>query len=112
MRFVLSFLMFSIILSGYMAAAHAFEPVSKEQTQISLCDGCQPDNSNDTSDNGDSPIKNCDMGCHTCCSIQAAFSSSNIIGLPKVANKLAPMYETKLAGYFLFSLLRPPRILV
>lgn len=95
-----------------MAAAHAFEPVSKGQTQISLCDGCQIDNSNNAPDNDDGPIKNCDMGCHTCCSIQAAFSSSNVIGLLRTTNKLTPMYETELADSFLFSLLRPPRILV
>jgi hypothetical protein len=112
MRLIISFFMFSIILSGFMTAAHAFEPVSDGKAGITLCDDCQGKNADSTQDQDDAPAKSCDLSCHNCCAGHVGFLSSASVNLVSASATLSPLYEQKLADAFLFSLLRPPRILV
>lgn len=115
MRLIFSILILAITFSGYMAAAHAFEPVGGEQTQtmdMAICDGCQQGNAPDTQDQNSDAAKNCGMNCHSCCSGPAGFFSTAYIGLPLASANLSSFYTDKLAGEYLFSLLRPPRNLV
>ncbi len=115
MRLIFSLLIFAITLSGYMAAAHAFELVAGEQTQamdMAACDGCQQDNSPDAPDQNDDSTKNCGVNCPNCCSGSAGFFFSTHMRLQPVSANLSSFYTDKLAGEYLFSLLRPPRNLV
>ena len=112
MRLIISFLMFSIILSGFMTAAHAFEPAFDGKAGITLCDDCQGNNTDDTQNQEDVPAKSCDLSCHSCCAGNVGFISSTSVNLVSASAMLSPLYEQKMADAFLFSLLRPPRILV
>ena len=114
MRLIFSLLIFAITLSGFVAAAHAFEPVSGGQTQVMgiACDDCQPGNSNDAQDQDGVPAKGCDMGCHSCCSGNAALFSDVNVHLSPVSASLSAFYTNTLVGDYVFSLLRPPRNLV
>jgi hypothetical protein len=111
MRLIVFFLMFSIILNGFMTAAHAYEPVSDEKAGVTLCDDYQGNNADNTQDQ-DAPAKSCDLSCHSCCAGNVGFLSFASVNLVCASATLSPLYEQKLADAFLFSLLRPPRILV
>ena len=110
MRLIIFFLMFSIILSGFASAVHAFEQPSSGDA--AYCDSFRGNDTDQTQDQSDIPASSCDMSCHSCCAGHVGFLSSLSMSLSYTSAILSPLYEQKLADAFLFSLLRPPRILV
>jgi hypothetical protein len=114
MRLIFSLLIFAITLSGFLSAAHAFEPVSVVEAQAMgmACDNYQPDNSGDTHNRDGVPAKGCDMGCHSCCSGNAALLSELSVHFPIISIIQSAFHTDALTGDYVFSLLRPPRNLV
>ena len=110
MRLIIFFLMFSIILSGFTSAVHAFEQPSSGNA--AYCDDCQGNDIDQAQNQSHIPASSCDMSCHSCCAGHVGFLSFISMNLGYTSAILSPLYEQKLADAFLFSLLRPPRILV
>ncbi len=113
MRFLVFALIFSLFISGYSAAAHAFAPVFDGKGQVEImafCDGCQPNNT-DNGNNEKASDNGC-MACHHCCSGHATFPPSTDFNLSMTKQVLMPFLIENLTGDHTFSLLRPPKSLV
>lgn len=117
MRWVFHILILTIVLSGYVAAAHAFEPVSGDQGQVQMADmengcvDCLDNSAADTPDQDNGMSKCCDMNCHHCCTAHIGFPPEFDFNLAQLSKTVTLAYADNLAGDFVSSLLRPPRTL-
>lgn len=115
MRWVFHILILAIVLSGYVAAAHAFEPVSDDQGQVQMvdmgngCADCPGGNAADPPDQDNGTSKCCDMNCHHCCTGHIGFPPVSDFSFSQLSGTVTLAYADNLAGDFVSSLLRPPR---
>lgn len=111
MRLFLAMMVFTITLSGYTAAAHAFVAETCETVHMMDHDSNGHMDQTDKAGKADSSKDIVCFDCHHCCASQISVAPSvPADALPRSVLNVPPV--DKLAGNFTFSLLRPPKLLV
>lgn len=116
MRFFVLLLMFSLFMSGYCAAAHAFGAISMQSKETSGpmadmpdCPGMQADTGN--GDSGHHPAKTSDMACKVCCASLIGFVAF-IAGHQFAEERLKfSLFDSAAPGDFRYRIFHPPKSL-